>query len=308
MRFGLRKTMRISAWCPFLAALALGITISSRAIGELPLYKLSLLPEDDSVYAPPALPREDQGINQGGVNVELNFTYLSAYIYRGIDHTKFVGRQQKPDLQFDGRVSFNLGKLPHPFVGVFANVYNSDPISRFQEIRPFAGAEWNLKPITIAAGVNAYIYPEREKLNTAEVWTRITFDDSLLFRAERPLLSPYVYGAYDYRLNNGTYLEAGVTHDFVIEDTGVTLTVFGDIAYVNGIKQVFIFTNTKSNGLQHYDAGLIVTYSLNRLFHFSQRYGDVNLRGYLTYTDGINRNVLHADTKVWGGVGLQFKY
>ena len=32
---------------------------------QMPAYKLSLLPEDESVYAPPSTPREDQGINQG---------------------------------------------------------------------------------------------------------------------------------------------------------------------------------------------------------------------------------------------------
>ena len=308
MEVGMRAIKSIGRTWLVSVLIALGAVAATGARGELPLYKLSLLPEDESVYAPPAVPREDQGINQGGVNVDLLFTYLSAYVYRGVDHTKFLGRQQKPDLQFNGQVSFNLGKLPHPFVGIFTNVYNADPVSRFQEIRPFAGVEWTLRPFTVAAGVNAYIYPEREKLNTDEVWTRITFDDSMLFRTERPIFSPYVYGAYDYRLNNGTYLEAGVQHEFIIEDTGLSLTVFGDIAYVNGIKQVFIFTNARANGLQHYDVGLIARYSLNNLFHFSRRYGDVSLNGYLNYTDGINRSVLHADTKLWGGVGLQFKY
>jgi hypothetical protein len=308
MEVGMRTTTTRCAWWIAMVAGFISTAVTSCARGEFPDYKFSLLPEDESVYAPPTVPREDQGINQGGVNVDLTFTYLSAYIYRGVDHTKFPGRTQKPDLQFEGKVSFNTGKFPHPFVGVFANVYNADPVSRFQEIRPYGGVEWTLRPFTVAAGVNAYIYPEREALNTAEVWMRITFDDSTLFRTERPLLSPYVYGAYDYRLNNGTYLEAGIKHDFIIEDTGVTVTVFGDIAYIDGIKQVFIFKNKLSHGLQHYDAGLIVSYSLNHLFHFSRRYGDVSLNGYLTYTDGINRKVLHADTTVWGGVGLVFKY
>ena len=305
MGVGMRKLMRQWTWLligAFSAALSGGVR------AEMPVYKLSLLPEDESVYAPPTLPREDQGINQGGVNLDLKFTFYSDYIYRGINHTKFPGRTSSPDFQVEGTVYFNTGKLPHPFFGVFTNVYNDDPVSRFQEIRPFGGFEWTIRPFTIDAGVNSYIYPEREKLNTSEAFAKLTFDDSILFRTERPVFSPYIYGAYDYTLNNGTYAEAGIKHDFVIEDTGLTLTVFGDIAYINGIKQVFIFTNAKRTGLQHYDVGLIASYSLNNLFKFSRRYGDVTLNGYLNYTDGINRDVLHADTKIWGGFGIQFKY
>jgi hypothetical protein len=307
MGVGMQMDRRAFSWHLCGAAALLAI-VAGAARADFPDYKLSLLPDDESVYAPPAAPREDQGFNAGGVNLDLKFTYLSAYVYRGVDHSRFPGRSARPNLQFDSTVSFNAGKLPHPFFGVFANVYNADPVSRFQEIRPYGGFEWTLRPFTIAAGANAYIYPEREKLNTAEAWTKITFDDSQLFRTERPVFSPYVYGAYDYTLNNGTYLEAGIKHDFIIEDTGLTLTVIGDIGYINNIRQVFIFTNARSNGLQHYDVGLIATYSLNNLFKFSRRYGDVSLNGYLYYTDGINREVLHTDTKVWGGVGIQFKY
>jgi hypothetical protein len=298
--------LRAGGWS--LAAAALILLFARAARADIPLYKLSLLPEDESVYAPPSAPREDQGVNQGGVNLDLKFTNLSNYIYRGVDHSRFPGRNQKPNVQVEGTVSFNTGKLPHPFFGVFTNIYNNDPVSRFQEIRPFGGFQWTLRPITVDAGVNAYIYPEREKFNTAEVWTKITFDDSILFRSEHPFLSPYVYGAYDYTLNHGFYIEVGVKHDFVIEDTGITLTVLGDVAYVDQIKKVFIFTNAKDHGLQHYDVGFIARYSLNRLFHFSKRYGDVSLNGYLYYTDGINRDVLHTDTKVWGGVGIEFRY
>jgi hypothetical protein len=308
MSVAMRRITSQRSWRIALAAVVLAcFTVASRA--EMPIYKLSLAPDDESVYAPPTAPREDQGVNLGGVNLDLKFTYLSAYVYRGVDHSNFVNnKKERPNLQFEGTVFFNTGKLPHPFIGIFTNVNNGDPVSRFQEIRPYGGVEWTLRPFTIDAGVNSYIYPEREKFNTAEAWAKITFDDSILFRSERPLFSPYIYGAYDYVLNNGTYLEAGIKHDFVIEDTGITVTVLGDIAYVNNIKQVFIFTNKGANGLQHYDVGLIATYSLNRLFHFSKRYGDVSLNGYINYTDGISRDVLHADTKIWGGVGLQFKY
>jgi hypothetical protein len=39
----------------------------------------------------------------------------------------------------------------------------------------------------------------------------------------------------------------------------------------------------------------------------ARRYGEINLQGYLWYTDGLNHQMAHVD-KMWGGMGLQFKY
>ncbi|GIW75539.1 MAG: hypothetical protein KatS3mg104_0602 [Phycisphaerae bacterium] len=49
------------------------------------------------------------------------------------------GSEDQLNLQFDGKISFDLGKLPHPFVQVFVNVAENDPVSNFQEIRPTVG-------------------------------------------------------------------------------------------------------------------------------------------------------------------------
>jgi hypothetical protein len=61
------------------------------------------------------------------------------------------------------------------------------------------------------------------------------------------------------------------------------------------------------SGFQHYDVGLIGTYSLNHLLNVSQRYGEWSLKGYLFYTDNIDED-LRADTQLWGGVGIGFRY
>ena len=96
-----------------------------------------LLPDDaGNVYAPPRVLLKEEGMNQGGVNLDLKFTYLSNYIYRGVDHSNFPGRSQRPNLQFDGTVTFDLDKWPHPFVGIFANLYNNgDKTGAYKNIR-----------------------------------------------------------------------------------------------------------------------------------------------------------------------------
>lgn len=263
--------------------------------------------EQESVYAPPSPPREDEGINQGGVNLDLTVKYLTDYVYRGIDHSEVGGAEDAPNLQFDGSLEFDLGKLPHPFVGVFANVYDSDPRSRFQEIRPYFGLELPLKPFTFAGGNTTYIFPERDQFNTGEAWGKITLDDSFLFHTERPVFQPYALAAYDYDLNHGWYFEVGIRHDIPIENLGVTLSLVADVAYIQGMRQQFVFVSPQDTGFQHYDIGLIGRYSLNTLFNAPQRFGQWTLEGYLFYTDGINQDV-YADTQLWGGIGIGFKY
>jgi hypothetical protein len=261
----------------------------------------------DSVYAPPAPPREDEGLNQGGVHFGLDLSYLDRYLYRGVFRFKRVGGSSALNLQIDGKLSYDLGTLPHPYVETFVNVDDGDSISRFQEVRPSAGFDWNLKPLLVSAGYTDYLFPEREKTNdTQEGFAKIGFDDSTLFHMDRPLLNPYIYSAFDFGRYHGFYFEAGVSHDFPIEDTGFSFTLFADVAYV--VNQTLFRLNTISDtGFQHYDLGLISSYSLNNLFNVSKRYGEFDLKGFLTYTNGIN-NDIRADSALWGGLGLSFAY
>jgi len=114
--------------------------------------------EPDNVYLQPATPLPDQLTNQGGAHFSFDVDYFSTYMYRGVDQSTPPKHNEKA-LQFDGRLDFDLGKLPHPFVGVFSNIFNSDRVSRFEEVRPYAGADWTIRPITLGGGFNGYIYP-----------------------------------------------------------------------------------------------------------------------------------------------------
>ena len=279
--------------------------------------RLSLAPggsaESESVYAPPEPPTSDEGTNNGGVDTDVDFHYLTDYVYRGVSHNRAVGggNIHASNFQVDARLSFDLGKLPHPYVGAFANINDSDPVSRFQEVRPFAGVVYSLRPLAFDVGFNAYLYPERERLrpspNTSEFFLKITFDDSYIALTRRPILAPYVYAAYDYQRNNGFYIEAGVKHDFVFEDFGFTLTPYGDVAFVSNFARQFITVSPQDSGFQHYDLGLTANYSLNNLLHLPPRVGQFAIEGYLNYTGKFSNAVL-ANTELWGGVGLAFHY
>lgn len=262
----------------------------------------------ESVYAPPSPMREAPGVNEGAVNFDLGVTYMTDYVYRGIEIFEPPNAEDRANLQIDAKLAFDLGKLPHPFVEVFVNVAESDPISTFQEIRPIVGFDWNLRPLIFSAGHNSYLYPDRDEFQTSEVWGRIEIDDSYFLHIEKPLLSPYIYAAYDYDLYNGWYIEAGVSHDIVFEEIGLTLTAEAHAAYIHNM-QLFATEpgQTDVSGFQHYQIGLIGTYSINKLFNFPTRYGTWSLQGFLYFTDGIDSD-LAANTQVWGGAGILFHY
>jgi len=281
---------------------------------------LSLLPDQvESVYAPPEAPQQEQGANEGGVNLNLTVGYWTDYVFRGIDRSESGGAEDSPNILFDGSMRFDLGRYPSLFLGVFSNIYDSDPISRFQEIRPYFGLELTARPVTLAVGNSFYIYPDRDRFNTAELWARLTIDNSYFFRSDDPIFSPYVLAAWDYDTYNGLYVEFGIRHDFEIEDTSLTLSPIARVAYVNSNKMfrtegapladpAFAFgTGGHDSGFQHYDLGLELTYGLNQLFNIPARYGKLDFKGYLFYTDGIDNN-LRADTELYGGVGIGFSY
>src|SRR5205814_2252457 len=131
--------------------------------------------------------------------------------------------------------------------------------------------------------------------------------------------SPYLYGAYDYDLYHGAYLELGISHDFQIEDTPITITPGAHVAYTYKDRMFILPTGPitdpafnfgsgkKDTGFQHYQIGLVATYALNQFFQIPRRFGQFDLKGYLFYTDGID-DKLRADTEIFGGVGIAFSY
>ena len=155
------------------------------------LVKPFMLAVDDpaSVYPEILPPREEEGINSGGVNVGLDVNWMSDYVYRGVDQTPPAAGPKRRPVRCRGKL--DLRKLPHPFIALFVNVFNSDPISRFEEVRPYLGLDWTIKPFDVAAGFTSYIYPNRKNLDTQEVFASITFDDSVVFhsalRSFRPM-------------------------------------------------------------------------------------------------------------------------
>ena len=267
---------------------------------------LKLQADMDSVYAPPAVGRDEEAVNRGGMTLDLSVAYSTDYIYRGIEVFPPPGGGDSANIQIDNRLTFDLGKYPHPFVGVYANFADQDPISRFQEIRPYFGAQLKVSPLMFEAGYNAYIYPDRDAMSTSEVYGKITFDDSALWGTDRPVFSPYIYAAYDFDLYNAWYFEAGLEHQIAFETLPLTLTFYGHVAYVMGY-ELYSAVPGRDTGFQHWQVGMIADYSLNTALNIPKRLGSWSVYGFVNYTDGID-NDLRATTQLWGGAGIRLQY
>lgn len=274
-----------------------------------------------SVYAPPEIPTEESGTNLGAVHFDLSVAYATDYVYRGVEVFEVPSSEDTLNLQLSTKLQFDLGKLPHPYVEVFVNVAENDPVSDFQEIRPTVGFDWTIKPIVISGGHISCIYPDRDHFETGEVFLKVGLDENVLFGG-KPVPAPYVLAAYDYDLYDGVYLEAGAKYRVPFDEIGLNLTFTGDVGYVSGynasisgpggtILPGFFTTPLTSDasitGLQHWQVGLIGEYSLNKLFNVSNRYGDWSLTGYLFYTDTFDDEI-GATNQVWGGAGISFSY
>jgi hypothetical protein len=268
----------------------------------------------ESVYPTELPPPPPDDRNQpGGVGAEFKVNYLTDYIFRGTkpfldpddDETSLA-------LQVDGKISLDLGKLPHPFVGLFVNVGENDPISSFQEVRPTVGFDWPIKPLVISAGHTNYIYPNREDLDTSEVFVQIELDDSELwdsgvFLGSKLRLRPYAFGAYDYDLYEGVYLQAGLRPSFEVENTGLSFTFDAHATYVIDHDYFTLNGTQTENGFQHWQVGLTGRYDLNQLLNIPQRFGEWSVLGYLNYTGAID-NELKGEDLMWGGAGLRLAF
>jgi hypothetical protein len=281
------------------------VASSAMLLGTAAAASAQVFPE--SVYPPPEPSLlDDPRAQPTGFRFDLSVSYLTDYVWRGIERFDADRGEDRPNVQYDAHIAFDLGKLPRPYVGLFVNTADDDPVSDFQEVRPEVGFDWNVRPLTISGGYTNYIFPDRDGLDTSEVFLKLALDDSVLFRAERPVFSPYVLGAYDIDEFQGLYIEAGIRHTLPIENTGLSFTVHADVAYVNST-DLFSEDGTDDSGFQHWEVGLNTKLTLNQMLNIPDRFGQISLFGKIYYTDGIESG-LRSTSQIWGGAGISLEF
>ena len=128
---------------------------------------------DHTVYAPPAPPTEAEGANTGGINLDLSVRYLTDYLYRGMDRTRFIGAatgdgdsRKRPTSSSKASSPSTSASSPTRSSASSPTCSMRTPCQTFQEIRPVFGAELYLRPFIFAGGNNTYLFPDRDPSST----------------------------------------------------------------------------------------------------------------------------------------------
>ncbi len=285
--------------------------LPAAARGEVqPLQLVQLQDPEESIYEDVGPPRPEEGFNSGGVNFDLTVSYLTDYVFRGVDQSELGENEDAPNLQFDGFFKFDLGKLPHPIAGVFVNIYEDDPVSEFQEIRPYVGFQWESGRSRSPAGTRRSSSPSARPSTRTRSTSASRSTTRRIWGTDQPLLSPYGFAAYDYDLYHGVYVEVGLSHEFTLEGTGITFVAQADLAYVTGHP---FFADPEAadpseNGFQHYDVGLTGTYSLNSLLNIPRPLRPVEPQRLPLLHRRHRERPPAPDTQLWGGMGVRFQY
>lgn len=266
-------------------------------------------PPQETIYAPPPVAGSSAGFNEGALSLDITGRYMTDYMFRGLELVEPSGSEDAINVQFDALLTLDLGQLPDPFVRIFTNTAEGDDISNFQVIRPSVGVEWETEAFRLAVGNQSFTYPDRAELDTSEVFLNLTLNDGLLFGEDEPVLSPSLYAAHDYDTFNGTYVAAGVSRGFQVPDSNFSGEIYGLVAYVNDLPDLYGAdpVDPEGSGLSHYQLGTRLHYDLNSLMNISRRYGRWGVEGYLNYTDGIDSDLAVAP-QLWGGAGITFRY
>ncbi len=283
-----------------LSTVAAGLVIASAAWAQESSGPLSEVPE--TIYGAPPLQTPGSGYNDGAIRLDGAAIYSTDYIFRGIEIVEPMTNEDAANLALSATLTFDLGRLPDPFVHVRTNTAGGDDVSNFQVIRPTVGLHWMTDGFEVAIAHQSFTYPDRDELDTAEIYVELDLYDGALGDGSGKLLGPYVVAAYDYDAFEGTYLEAGLRRYEQLEESELSLGYDVHVAYVDRLDELF-----GGDGFQHYQFGVRAGYELNTLLNISRRYGIWSIGGYLNYTDGIDNDVA-ATTQIWGGGGISFTY
>jgi hypothetical protein len=263
---------------------------------------LSEVPE--TVYGTPPILTPGSGQNDGGINLNASVRYATDYMFRGFEPVEADSSEDSINFGIDTTLTFDLGRLPDPFVRVITNTAEGDSVSKFQVIRPIVGFQWDTDAFGLTLGHQSFTYPDRDVLDTAEIFIDLAINDDALFGGEGVNFGPYLFVAYDYDAFEGTYAEAGFRRFEPIDESALGLGYNVHLAYIESLGGLF---GGSGRGFQHYQIGVLAGYDLNTLLNISRRYGIWSLQGSFNYTDGLEDD-LAAETQLWGTFGVSLRY
>ena len=291
---------------------------------------LSLTAPPTSLFAGPVKPATGptEWTKPLPVTFSLDYTLTTDNVFRGINFSEYRGEGREglnhqltvgveADLGRHGAVGASFWFAWYAFQEQLTPAYDGN----IQEIdyKVYYRYECEKLATTLETGWIAYTFPAfgGDGHATYELYVQLGFDDSKLFGTDSPVLNPYVYYGLDYDLaNGGSWLEIGVSHDFVLgeishckdvpilKDVTITPSVaLGvDIHYLDDFDVLGNGGEASSTRLANVLYGLNVSYNLSGALDLPPQIGSLTLSGFLNYSQALRDGLL--DDELFGGVNL----
>lgn len=174
-------------------------------------------------------------------------------------------------------------------------------------------AFWQL-PVTplscvVETGWTAHTFPQfrGDQAYTNEWYVSLSFDDSKLFKTDRPILNPYVTWYQDTDDYKGGWVETGISHTFSLREAGLDKTpILKDLAVTPSFLVAFDEGQLGGYGrAAEVQYGLQLCYDLSAALKMPAKYGQLYLTGFLFYRDGFIEQVVD---RLYGGVGIGYQW
>ncbi len=286
------------------------------------------------------------------LTLSIDYTLVSDYIWRGINlsdasrkngATHNEGRRW-PNQQMTTGAELDLGKFGRVGGSLWFEWYcgqeymtPDDGDKTLQEIDYTVYYGYTIEQIglDIELGFIWYEFPRArsDADSTQELYTKLSYDDSKLFRmlgldVKEPVLNPYLFIAWDLDLaRGGSYYEFGLSHDFVLQDLGMkdlpllknmTVTPAWSMSWDHNWLQKMSLDPSKggadnatgfsnSSHLANMVWGLQCSYDLKSALNIPDKYcGDFSVNTFMNYSHAIARHLL--DDELWGGVSVGYSW
>jgi hypothetical protein len=261
------------------------------------------------------------------LSFSIDYTLVSDYIFRGINFSEYRGEgREKPNHQMGVGVEYDT-----EVIGSFGATFWWEWFTAQNKLTPGYGGNnqeidysvywsYEIAPIdlTVETGWIAYEFPSAkgDAGTTYEWYFTLSYDDSGLFGTENPVLNPYFAFYMDVDLaDNASWMEFGVSHDFVLADMGASgfpilkdMTVTPSI--VAGLDQRYLSRITgvgrDSTRLANIVYGLAVAYDLSGALNIPEQYGSLGITGFLNFSDALRDDILNDE--FWGGMTVGYEW
>ena len=262
------------------------------------------------------------------LTVGVNYTLVTDYIFRGINFSEYAGEgREKLNHQLGIHVAYEPEKLGK-FGVVFWLEWYADQEKltprcddHLQEVDYIVYWSYPIKPIatTVETGWIGYTFPQAsgDCFCTNEWYVMLSLDDAKLFGTKANVLNPYVAFYLDLDLfHPGSWLEFGVSHDFVLADFDAcknvpvvknltvtpSLVVGLDHRYLNKA----VGFGREATQLGNIQSGLAVSYDLSGALGLPPQYGDLILTGFFKFSNAIRDELINDE--FWGGVTVAWEW